>query len=95
MTTTEEQSAARRCENLAARGLLHEHITLDGQFKSDKYPECPAGKVPLSTSDPMAQALLWEYARRRRAVDSQFSDDLQACLLHDGFKPGWWRMLNR
>jgi len=25
------------------------HLTPQGKFKSDKYPECPEGKVPLST----------------------------------------------
>lgn len=45
------------------------HI-VNGKFKSDKFPECPAGLVPLSTSDPMAQDLLWEYAERRRTKDA-------------------------
>ena len=58
-----------------------------GEFQSDKYPTCPAGKVPLSTKDPMAQDLLWEYAWRRRAVDPDFADDLQAALRQKGFSP--------
>lgn len=57
---------------------------IDGQFQSDKYPTTPRGKVPLSTKDPAAQDLLWTYAQRRRAVDAEFSDDLeQALLLND------------
>lgn len=60
---------------------------IDGKFQSDKYPTCPAGKVPLSTSDPSAQDLLWSYAQRRRAIDSEFSDDLEKALLLDGFTP--------
>lgn len=44
------------------------HI-VNGEFQSDKYPNCPRGKVPLSVKDPTAQDLLWEYAQRRRAVE--------------------------
>lgn len=61
------------------------HINSDGKFQSDKYPTCPAGKVPLSTADPMAQDLLWEYAMRRRKVDLEFSADLVICLKNDGY----------
>ena len=64
----------------------HPHIDADGKFQSDRYPTCPAGKVPLSTDDPMAQDLLWEYAQRRRAVDEQFSDDLEIALSTSGFR---------
>jgi len=60
---------------------------IDGKFQSDKYPTCPAGKVPLSTSDPSAQDLLWTYAQRRRDVDTTFSDDLEKALILDGFRP--------
>lgn len=60
------------------------HI-IDGEFQSDKYPTCPRGKVPLSIKDPTAQDLLWEYAQRRRAVDAEFSDDLEAALLSKGY----------
>ncbi len=62
------------------------HINKDGLFQSDKYPTCPAGKVPLSVKDPTAQDLLWEYARRRRSVDAEFSSDLERCLLDAGFE---------
>lgn len=62
------------------------HI-VDGQFQSDKYPTCPRGKVPLSVKDPTAQDLLWEYAQRRRTVDTDFSDDLENCLIAEGFVP--------
>ena len=62
------------------------HI-VNGKFQSDKYPSCPAGKVPLSTSDPTAWDLLWEYAQRRRAVDPEFSADLETCLLAAGYVP--------
>jgi hypothetical protein len=60
------------------------HI-VGGKFQSDKYPTCPRGKVPLSTKDPMAQDLLWEYAQRRRAVDAEFADDLERALQFDGY----------
>ena len=61
---------------------------VDGKFQSDKYPTCPPGKVPLSVEDPMAQDLLWEYAQRRRAVDSEFSSDLETTLLAAGYNGG-------
>jgi hypothetical protein len=62
------------------------HI-IDGEFQSDKYPTCPSGKVPLSVKDPSAQDLLWEYAQRRRAVDAEFSEDLETALKNAGFVP--------
>lgn len=61
------------------------HINDDGEFQSDKYPSCPAGKVPLSTADPSAQSLLWEYAQRRRKVDAEFSADLEIALKAKGY----------
>jgi len=60
---------------------------IDGEFQSDKYPTCPRGKVPLSVKDPTAQDLLWEYAQRRRSVDSEFSDDLETALRNVGYVP--------
>ncbi len=63
------------------------HINPEGLWQSDKYPTCPAGKCPLSLSDPTAQDLLWEYAQRRRHVDSEFSSDLEDCLMREGFVP--------
>jgi len=63
------------------------HINADGEFQSDKFPTCPAGKVPLSTKDPTAQDLLWEYAQRRRDVDEEFSDDLEKALKEKGYLP--------
>lgn len=60
---------------------------IDGEFQSDKYPTCPRGKVPLSVKDPTAQDLLWAYAQRRRAVDAEFSDDLEAALKLAGYVP--------
>lgn len=61
------------------------HI-IDGEFQSDKYPTTPRGKVPLSVKDPTAQDLLWEYAQRRRGVDAEFSDDLEAALGAQGYE---------
>jgi hypothetical protein len=63
------------------------HI-IDGEFQSDKYPTCPAGKVPLSTKDTTAQDLLFIYAQRRRAVDAEFAADLETALKLKGFEPG-------
>lgn len=62
------------------------HINKDGQFQSDKYPTCPAGKVPLSVKDRTAQDLLWTYAQRRREVDPEFADDLEKALRAEGFE---------
>lgn len=59
---------------------------IDGEFQSDKYPTTPRGKVPLSVKDPTAQDLLWEYAQRRRTVDDEFSDDLEAALRAQGYE---------
>jgi hypothetical protein len=70
----------------AKRDPAHPHL-IDGEFQSDKYPSCPRGKVPLSTKDPTAQDLLWEYAQRRRAVDAQFADDLELALRAHGYAP--------
>lgn len=61
------------------------HINEGGEFQSDKYPTCPAGKVPLSTKDPTAQDLLWIYANRREAVDPQFANDLRDALIAKGY----------
>lgn len=63
------------------------HFNADGQFQSDKYPTCPPGKVPLSVKDATAQNLLWEYARRRRPVDAEFSIDLETALIAAGYDP--------
>ncbi len=47
-------------------------------------PIAPRGKVPLSVTDPDAQDLLWEYARRHRERDAAFSDDLEEALRRAG-----------
>ncbi len=60
---------------------------IDGEFQSDKYPTCPRGKVPLSVRDPAAQDLLWEYAQRHRAIDPEFSTDLEEALRRAGYAP--------
>lgn len=60
---------------------------IDGEFQSDKYPTTPRGKVPLSVKDPTAQDLLWSYAQRRRSVDAEFADDLEAALRTAGYVP--------
>lgn len=60
---------------------------VNGAFQSDKYPTTPPGKVPLSVEDVTAQDLLWQYAQRRRGVDAEFSDDLEAALRSAGYAP--------
>ena len=59
---------------------------IGGEFQSDKYPTTPRGKVPLSCKDKAAQDLLWEYAQRRRAIDAEFSDDLEQALRIAGYE---------
>lgn len=54
---------------------MGDHL-INGEFKSDKYPWCPAGFVPLKLTDPNARAVLKDYAERRRKIDAGFSDDL-------------------
>ncbi len=68
---------------------------IDGVWRSDKYPTCPPGKVPLSVKDPMAQDLLFEYAQRRRSVDAEFSDDLEMALRLAGYNPLTPRPMSR
>jgi len=74
----------------------HPHINDEGRFQSDKFPKTDPGNVPLATTDPTAQDLLWEYAQRRREVDEQFSDDLEITLQTSGFRAprypeaGYW-----
>lgn len=68
---------------------------IDGEFQSDKYPTTPRGKVPLSVKDRTAQDLLWIYAQRRRAVDAEFSDDLELSLRLHGFDPATMEIVER
>lgn len=63
------------------------HINEKGQWQSDKFPTTPADCVPLRVTDKTAQDLLWKYAQRRRKVDTEFSDDLEARLKTVGFEP--------
>lgn len=63
------------------------HLDSQGRFQSDKYPTCPADKVPLSVNDKDAQPFLWAYAELHRARDAEFANDLQARLRAVGFEP--------
>lgn len=64
---------------------MGEHL-IDGEFQSDKYPWCKRGFVPLKLSDPMAHAVLWEYARVRESVDKEFAEDLREALGLQGYR---------
>lgn len=64
-----------------------DHLTVTGNFQSDKYKWCPPGFVPLKLSDPAARDLLAEYARRREPVDSEFPRDLLEALENVPEKP--------
>ena len=74
----EQLEAGLRREKLAEG---REHLTVTNEFQSDKYPWCPVGFVPLKVTDPMARDSLWDYARRRRVVDEEFTRDLEEALL--------------
>lgn len=63
---------------------MGEHL-VDGTFKSDKYPWCPAGFVALKLTDKDAQPFLWGYAESHRGRDRSFTEDLQAALRNVGF----------
>lgn len=60
---------------------------IGGEFQSDKYPQTPRGKVPLSVRDPDAQPLLWRYAALHEKRDADFSADLRTALINAGYKP--------
>jgi hypothetical protein len=64
-------------------------VEVDGvlTFQSNKYPTCPPGKVPLSVKDKSAQPELWRYAQTRRAVDADFTRDLETALRIAGYGP--------
>ena len=67
--------------------MAGEHLTEEGEFKSDKYEWCPPGFVPFKLTDEMAQPFLWGYADARRTVDQEFADDLQEALMRKGYPP--------
>lgn len=73
-------------QEAARKKIMGAHI-IDGEFQSDKYTWSKPGFVPLKITDPMAQPVLWEYAQKRRAVDPEFADDLEAVLRVAGFDP--------
>lgn len=58
-----------------------------GHFKSDKYEWSRPDFVPLKTTDPDAQPVLWAYAQAHRSRDEAFTEDLEAALKNAGFKP--------
>lgn len=57
-----------------------EHLTESGSFRSDKYPWCLDGFLPLKISDKMAWPMLRAYADTRVTVDAEFSRDLHEAL---------------
>ena len=59
---------------------LHPHLTVGGQFKSDKYEWCPVGFFPLKFTDPRAHPMLREYADLIRETDPELSRDIHAAL---------------
>lgn len=58
------------------------HLTKDGDFQSDKYPDLPPGRFVLSFADPIARPLIRKYALR--TSDEELADDLLvACEKYD------------
>ena len=70
------------------------HLNKDGKFQSDKYPWSHPDFMPLKFSDPMAQDLIWEYARRRHTVDVDFSLDVSKRLTVLGYKAFYQKELD-
>lgn len=66
---------------------MGEHLTPEGEFKSDKYAWCPPGFVALKLTDKDAQPFLWGYAQTHRLRDASFTDDLEQALRNKGFDP--------
>ena len=64
-----------------------EHLTVSGNFQSDKSPWCAAGFVPIKVTDSLARDLLEEYAKRHASIDSEFSRDLREALERTPAKP--------
>ena len=61
------------------------HINAHNHFQSVHHPDCPAGYVPLSTQDPLAQDLLYGYALRKLVIDPEFAEDLIFALQAAGY----------
>jgi len=57
---------------------MSHHLTEDGQFKSDKYPWCPAGFIALKFTDPLAQKVLLDYADETK--DKELASDIRKAL---------------
>jgi len=67
--------------------MMGHHLTDDGQFKSDRHPDLPAGKIVLSFRDPHAQLGLWVTAIDYRAHDPELSADMVTALSRLGSAP--------
>lgn len=63
---------------------MGEHLTADGEFKSDKYAWCPAGFFPMKLTDPRAQDLIAEYGAR--TDDKELEEDIVVALKNKGYK---------
>lgn len=64
------------------------HLTQRGVFKSNKYPWCKAGFLPLKLTDETAQSWMWGYALLRGVVDREFLEDVHYALDKLGYRPG-------
>lgn len=77
-----EALAALEAEAEAREPLAEgrDHLTEGGVFRSDKYPWCRDGFVPLKLTDPDARKVLRIYADRHQERDSDFSRDLYSAM---------------
>ncbi len=62
------------------------HHLVNGEFKSDKHPELPAGKIVVSFKDPHAQRALWELSEDYKDADPELAGDIKEALFNKGFK---------
>ena len=60
------------------------HLTSDGRFQSDKYPELPPNKIVLSFNDPAARVALLVYVLLTE--DRGLAEDLRETLSHWGMR---------
>lgn len=57
-----------------------EHLTEEGQFRSDKFLWAPDCFLPLKLTDEMAWPMLRAYADARESIDAEFTRDLHEAL---------------
>ena len=64
------------------------HLTPDGKFKSDKFPDLPEDYVAIKVSSPKARAGLQYIVRDYMLDDPEFAEDLLTAVLNAGRNGG-------